>query len=90
MNIALSYPLPQVVEVSMRQARLALLAAGKLNDVSAVIAGLPEPLKTRAQIEWEYASVVRRDGPMLRLLQPALGWTDAEIDQLFISAEAIE
>lgn len=86
----ISFPPPRVDEVSMRQARLALLAANKLDAVSACIAGLSGALKTRAQIEWEYASVVRRDGPMLKLLQPLLGWTDAEIDALFIAAYAIE
>lgn len=87
----LVFPPTSVLEVSMRQARLALDAAGKLDAVNTVIATIPDPaLRKRAGIEWEYASVVRRDGPMLKLLQPALGWTDAEIDALFAAAAAID
>lgn len=77
-------PVPQ--EVTMRQARLALHAAGKLTAVNAAIAALPDPPKTAALIEWEYSSTVRRDSQFVALLGPALGLDAAGLDALFIAA----
>ena len=78
-------PPPPVVpaEVTMRQARLALLSIGKLDDVSALIASLPEPQKTAATIEWEYSNTVQRNNPFVGSLGPALG---VDLDALFIDA----
>lgn len=73
-------------EVTMRQARLALHAAGKLTVVNAAINGLPDPPKTAALIEWEYSSTVRRDSQFVALLGPALGLDAAGLDALFIAA----
>ena len=83
--------LPPVVEmvpaeVTMRQARLALHAAGKLTAVNAAINALPDPTKTAALIEWEYSSTVRRDSRFVALLGPALGLDAAGLDALFIAA----
>lgn len=75
--------------VSMRQARLALLQAGKLDDVDAAIAALPSPAKEAAQIEWEYAIEVKRDSQLVTQLAPALGLDDAALDALFIAAAAL-
>jgi len=75
--------------VTMRQARLALLAAGKLGAVDAAIASLPSPQKEAAQIEWEFSSVVERDRPLVQTLGPALGLSESELDQLFITAVAL-
>lgn len=76
--------------VSMRQARLALLSAGLLANVDAAIAALPSPQREAAQIDWEYATEVRRASPLIAALGPALGLTDAQIDALFIAAAVIE
>lgn len=73
-------------EVTMRQARLALLAVGKLVAVNAAINALPDPQKTAAIIEWEYSSTVRRDSQFVALLGPALGLDAAGLDALFIAA----
>jgi hypothetical protein len=75
--------------VSMRQARLALSAAGKLAAVDAAIASLPEPQKTAALIEWEYSAAVRRTQPLVLSLAPALGFTDEQLDALFIQAATL-
>jgi hypothetical protein len=79
--------IPQVV--TMRQARLALLADGKLADVEPAIATLPSPDKEAAQIEWEYATDVQRDWPTLLALAPALNLTDSDLDALFIQAATL-
>jgi hypothetical protein len=83
-------PAPTVPDaVSMRQARLVLFGAGKLADVDAALAGMPSPDKEAAQIEWEYATEVRRDSPLIAALAPALNMTEAQIDALFIEAQGL-
>lgn len=77
------------IEVTMRQARLALHAAGKLAAVNAAIAALPEPPKTAALIEWEYSSMVRRDSQFVSMLGPALGLDAAALDALFVAASKL-
>lgn len=71
--------------VSMRQARLALLAAGLLDDVEAAIAAGPQA----ARIEWEYATEVQRDYGLVLQLAPALGLTDRQLDDLFVAAASL-
>lgn len=85
-------PVPVVVVpdvVTMRQARLALLQAGKLADVEASIAALPSPAKEAAQVEWEYATEVKRNSALVRQLAPALGMDDAALDALFSQAATL-
>ena len=79
---------PQVV--TMRQARLALLQAGILDNVEGVMNSLPEPDRTVAQIEWNYSSEVYRNKPFINIFGQALGLDDDAIDQLFITAGAID
>lgn len=74
-----------LTEVSMRQARLALHAAGLLATVEAAIATLNDPAVT---IEWEYAATVDRHSPMVALLSGALGLSDGQLDTLFASAQS--
>ena len=69
--------------VTMRQARLALAQAGKLQLIEDAIALIPEPDKTIISIEWEYASTVERLSPWIDIMASALGMTDVEMDALF-------
>lgn len=80
---------PPPAVVSMRQARLALLQIGKLADVDAAIAALPSPAKEAAQVEWEYATEVRRDSTLVRQLAPALSLDEAALDALFTLAHTL-
>ena len=75
--------------VTMRQARLALLGAGLLDDVDAAIDGLPSPQKEAARIEWEYATEVQRSSGLVPTMGAALGLDDAALDALFIEAAAL-
>ena len=75
-------PAPVPTSVSIRQARLALLAAGLLDDVEAAIKSAGHA----AEIEWEYAADVRRDHPMIATIQQAQGLSDAQVDTLFTEA----
>ena len=73
-------PVPQ--QVTMRQARLALLGAGLLDDVEMVIAAAGRA----AQLEWEYAAMVDRSNPAVAIVQQQKALTDAQIDDLFREA----
>ncbi len=75
--------------VTMRQARLALHAAGLLSGVDAAIASMQDPAKTAAAIEWEYASAVERNAGLVPAMAAALGMSEADIDDLFITAATL-
>ena len=79
---------PKVVPsiVTMRQARLALLDANLLDNVEQVLNLLPEPMKSEAKIDWEYAAEVRRDWPTLNQIAEYLDLTEEFIDDMFILA----
>jgi hypothetical protein len=77
-------PVPH--EVSMRQARLALLARSVLGEVDTAIDSLPSPDREAARIEWDYSSVVARNSPLVVMMGAALGLDDAALDELFITA----
>lgn len=73
--------------VTVRQARLALLNAGLLDDVEAYIAAIADPaVKKAAEIEWEYASAFERTSALLNTIATDLGWTEQQLDDLFVDA----
>lgn len=76
---------PQTVD--MRQARLALLDAGLLDNVAAALAAITEEKERKAaQIEWEYGLAVRRTSPLIAGLAGGLGLSDDQLDALFTAA----
>ena len=86
----LPVPKTQVPQrVTMRQARLALLGAGLLDDIDAAINGLPSPQKEAARIEWEYSAEVQRHNGFVSVLAPMLGLTEAQTDALFLTAAGL-
>ncbi len=74
-------PVPQ--SVTMRQARLALLQTGLLEQVNIAIQNLPGSQGEAARIEWEFSSTVERNRPLLQSLVVALNLTEAQLDDLF-------
>lgn len=78
-----------VMKVTMRQARLALLEIGKLFDVTDIINKLPEPPRTAAMIEWDYASEVERGSSIIAMLAPQLFLSEEEVDALFARAATL-
>lgn len=81
-------PVPR--QVTMRQARLALLGAGLLDQVDAAIAAIPDPIHRKAaQIEWEYAQTVDRNSPFTQQLAAGLGITEEQKDALFTQAATL-
>lgn len=91
-NFTPAPPAPPVVpaSVTMRQARLALLGAGLLDDVDTAIAAIPDETTRRAaQIEWEFSNEVQRHNAFTAMLGSGLGLSSAQIDALFIQAAAL-
>lgn len=86
-------PPPPVVipqSVTMRQARLALLGIGLLDDVDAAIAAIPDPVQRKAaEIEWEYAQTVDRNSPFTQQMAAGLGLTAEQLDSLFTQAAGL-
>jgi hypothetical protein len=82
-DVTLVANVPQFV--SMRQARLALLGAGLLDTVNAGIGQMGQA----EQIEWEYASEVRRDSALVTAMGAALNLDDAALDALFVTAATL-
>ena len=80
---------PKITKVTMRQARLALLGAGKLPAVNAAIAAMQGAQGEAARIEWEYSQEVQRDRGLVSALGSQLGMTEQELDALFTAAAAI-
>lgn len=85
--LALLAPLPKLV--TMRQARLALLAAGLLDDVNAALAAAPGTEGAAARIEWEYSNIIDRDSPLVAAFAAALALTEAQLDALFAQAATL-
>lgn len=76
-------PIPQ--SVTMRQACRALEGAGLLDDVEDIVATLPRIYR----IDWERASDVERDNPLVEMVREQQGMTDAQIDALFVRAATL-
>lgn len=79
-------------KVTRRQARQALLLAGKLDVVSAAIAALDDGTleglqrSRMAEIEWVDSLEFERERPLLIQIGKAIGLDDAGLDELFIKA----
>jgi hypothetical protein len=82
-------PAPVPESVTMRQARQAMLSAGILSQVDALIAAMPGEDGESARIDWNHARDVKRDWPLIGALGPQLGLTEQQIDDLFIYAASI-
>lgn len=79
-------PAPRIpVSVSARQARLALEDAGLLDTINTAFNGKAK----KARIEWEFATEIRRDSPLVASMATELGLTPEQLDQLFLAADAL-
>lgn len=83
-------PAPQgTTVVTMRQARLALQQAGLLQRAEDAIASMEGVDGDVARIEWQYASQVRREQPLVQQLAAVLGLDGPALDALFTQAAAL-
>lgn len=90
-------PPPIPTSVTPRQARIVLALtpsedpafANLLQQVEAAFAALPEPDKTVAEITWNFSTEIQRSNPLITQMQAIIGFTDEQIDQLFIQAATL-
>ena len=77
-------PVPQIQirEIDARRLRLALFQRGELSMVTSAIASLGEA----AKIDWEYASFIREDYPLVTALSTNLG---LDVDAIFTLAVSL-
>jgi hypothetical protein len=73
--------------VTPYQARIALLDAGLLPTVEALMADQNTPQS--AKIAWEYAVEIQRQSSFIATLAPALNLTSEQIDALFVAAAQV-
>lgn len=73
------------ITVAPRQARLALAAAGLLDQVETAVRTAGGTTK----ISWEYATEIYRGDPLIATLQPAISLSDVQIDALFAAAAGL-
>lgn len=77
-------------EVTRRQARQALLLAGKLDLVQPAIDAIEDPQQRAImQIEWDDSQTFQRQRPTLIALGTAIGLTSTDLDDLFTQAATL-
>jgi hypothetical protein len=72
--------------ITMRQARLTFLSAGILPRLESAINNIEEEnARSVAQIEWQFGEFVyRNNSPITSLIANVLGFTELQIDDMFI------
>lgn len=84
-------PLPYIpitvipTEVSMSQAREALLQVGLLASINTAVSQLSE----KAQIQWEYRATIQRDNQFVQELVTSNLLTNEQLDELFTLAASL-
>lgn len=78
-------PVVTVTTVSPRQARLALFAAGILDQVEAAV----KAAGGAVQITWDYATQIDRHDPLISSIGSSLGLTEDQIDLIFQQAATL-
>jgi hypothetical protein len=76
-------------EVTQKQARLALLNAGLLDTIDAMVAAMPGEEGVKARIIWQYASSIQRSDPLVSAIIGTLSLTKEQLDALFIAASVL-
>lgn len=80
-------PTPTIQPITARQIRLQLLYMGiSLGDIDTALNSLPEPQKSLALVEWEFASTFDRSHALVDFVGATLGWTSEQLDQLWLAA----
>jgi len=79
-------PPPPVTQVTAYQAKIQLSRAGLYDSVVTTVNTSDNP---ELKIAWEMASVFERNSPFILALQPELGLTDEQVDDLFQQASQI-
>jgi hypothetical protein len=85
-------PEPQIVPFEVPTWRLrAILAINNLEQsVTDALDQLTDPQKTIAKKAWSFGSKTERSSPTVDFIKGVLSLTDAEVDDIFVQAEAIQ
>lgn len=84
-----------IPNISLRQCRELLLITGRFDDVENILASLPESTDEEKATKriltnyWEYSTEFERDHKYMSLITSALGMTEDEVDDFFITAYAL-
>lgn len=78
-------PVAVPTTVTKRQAKLALLDSGILDDVETLVSSLDRGTR----IEWEDSTEFHRDSPIISSLAKGLGLSEKDVDTLFLKASAM-
>ena len=76
-------------EVTKRQALQALILAELDDEVDAALAAIPGIPGKLARAEWAESKMVERNRPLVKQMTQTLGWTEQQVDQLFITAASL-
>lgn len=74
----------KVKVITPRQARLALLGVGLLDEVETLLAG-----NKAMQIWWEYSLDIQRSHEMIIAMGTQLGMSESDMDNFFIEANKL-
>ena len=77
-------------EIANWRAKAILAQMGLLDTVDAYLAALPEPEAAVAKLAWNGDAKILRTSPMVAALALALALTPAQLDAMFLSADAIQ
>lgn len=83
-----SAPTPQ--SVPLWAFRAVLTVQGITPQVDGLIAALPEPQKTVAQVQWEFGNFIDRDHPLIVAMGAEIGLTPDQIDDVFRQAAQLK
>jgi hypothetical protein len=83
-------PAPVPGEIANWRAKAVLGLAGLLPAVEVALNAVPEPNRTVALAAWNGGADLARNGPTVLALAATLGLTDAQVDDLFRQASALE
>ena len=77
-------------QVTPRQIKLALLRSGyNLSTIQSFILSLSEPQASEVLIWWNEATTFDRSNSVLNEVAPQMGFTQKDLDELFIFASAL-
>ena len=91
----LELPKRDIPKISLRQCRELLILTNKFDDVENILASLPESTDEEKATKriltnyWEYSADFERDHKSLGLITEALGMTEDEVDEFFITASKL-
>lgn len=77
---------PVPAEIPLWAFRAVLTVMGHAATIGQLLETLPEPTRTVAKTQWEYANFISRNHPTIAALSPALGLTSTDIDAIFRQA----